>query len=129
MLRTMPKSVYDQADSAILQLVDGPRDLRFAITAAAVARDQKLGRESQPLTLLNKGKVTRFRKNGPAAFDKMVARMAEIDLGKDTDALSDSKTQLPPPTRAKGVQGVIPAIDAQVAAVAEKKNPKPSVLR
>ncbi|KXJ91164.1 ribosomal protein L17 [Microdochium bolleyi] len=128
-LRTMPKSTYDQADSAILQLVDGPRDLRFAMTAAAVARDQKLGKESQPLTLLNKQKVTRFRKNGPAAFDKMVARMAEIDLGRDTDA-ANGKTKAPSSPASKKGRGVVPAIDPEVAAAAvEGGTSKPSVLR
>ncbi|KAH7026288.1 ribosomal protein L17 [Microdochium trichocladiopsis] len=85
-LRTMPKNAYDQGDSAILQLVDGPRDLRFAFTAAAVARDRSLGRESKPLTLLNQQKVTRFRKDGEAKFDKMVERMAGINLGTPTAA-------------------------------------------
>lgn len=80
-LRTEPKSQYDQGDSAILEFVDGPRDLRFAMTAAAVARDEKLGRPSNKLTLLNREKVTRFRPNGKAAFEEMVKRVAGLGLG------------------------------------------------
>lgn len=81
MLRTEPKSRYDQGDSAILELVDGPRDLRFAMTAAAVARDERLGRPSRELTLLNRAKVTRFRPGGQTAFDDMVRRVAGLRLG------------------------------------------------
>lgn len=81
MLRTEPKSRYDQGDSAILELVDGPRDMRFAMTAAAVARDQRLGRPSNDLTLLNRNKVTRFRPDGKEAFDAMVKRVGEMRLG------------------------------------------------
>ncbi|KAI5857339.1 ribosomal protein L17 [Durotheca rogersii] len=80
-LRTAPKSVYDQGDSAILELVDGPRDLRFAMTAGAVALDTRLGRPSRPLTLLNRTKVTRYRPDGAAAFEEMVRRVATLRLG------------------------------------------------
>ncbi|KAI1806805.1 ribosomal protein L17 [Daldinia bambusicola] len=80
-LRTEPKSRYDQGDSAILELVDGPKDLRFAMTAAAVARDQRLGRAHNPLTLLNRQKVTRFRPDGQAAFDDMVKKVGALRLG------------------------------------------------
>lgn len=81
-LRTEPKSKYDQGDSAILELVDGPRDLRFAMTAAAVARDKKMGKDSTYYTLLNKKKVTQFRKNGPEAFDEMVEKVSRLSLHK-----------------------------------------------
>ncbi|KAI1105081.1 ribosomal protein L17 [Jackrogersella minutella] len=81
-LRTEPKSTYDQGDSAILELVDGPRDTRFTMTAAAVARDQKLGRESLPLTLMNRAKVTRYRTDGNSAFEVMVRKAAELNLGE-----------------------------------------------
>ncbi|KAF3057985.1 54S ribosomal protein L8, mitochondrial [Daldinia childiae] len=80
-LRTEPKSRYDQGDSAILELVDGPKDLRFAMTAAAFAREQRLGRPHNALTLLNRQKVTRFRPGGQAAFDEMVKRVEGLRLG------------------------------------------------
>ncbi|KAI0164451.1 ribosomal protein L17 [Hypoxylon sp. FL1284] len=85
-LRTEPVSQYDQGASAVLQLVDGPRDLRFAVTAAAVAQDRRLGREHRPLTLLNRQKVTRFRPGGDAAFDDMVSRVAKLNLHKGNTA-------------------------------------------
>jgi len=96
-LRTMPKNPYDQGDSAILQLVDGPKDLRFAMTAAAVARDRKLGRESRPLTLLNQAKVTRYRQDGVESFNKMVQRMAaiELDAPREESAADAVKDEAP----------------------------------
>lgn len=95
-LRTEPKSQYDQGDSAILELVDGPRDLRFAVTAAAVARDRRLGRPSTELTRRNVAKVTRFRPEGASAFQDMVKRVAGLSLGggarrKDDDGGGEGK--------------------------------------
>ncbi len=60
-LRTEPKDTYDQAPSAILELVDGPRDMRFAMTAATVARDRMLGKPHTDLTRRNMAKVTQYR--------------------------------------------------------------------
>ncbi|KAH0426167.1 50s ribosomal protein l17 [Colletotrichum camelliae] len=70
-LRTEPRNRYDQAPSAILELLDGPHDIRFGMTAKAVARDRKNGTESTELTLLNKAKVTRYRKDGDKAFEEL----------------------------------------------------------
>lgn len=72
-LRTEPKDTYSQAPSAILEFVDGPRDMRFSITAAAVARDQALGKTYTDLTKKNIEKVTRFRKNGKELFERLVS--------------------------------------------------------
>ncbi|KUI59628.1 54S ribosomal protein L8, mitochondrial [Cytospora mali] len=71
-LRTEPKDKDDQAPSAILELVDGQRDMRFAMTAAAVARDEALKQESSPITLMNVKKVTAFRKEGETEFRALV---------------------------------------------------------
>ncbi|KAI0434295.1 ribosomal protein L17 [Xylaria sp. FL1042] len=79
-LRTEPKSTYDQGASAILEFVDGPKDLRFAMTAAAVARDRALGRQSTELTLKNRAKVLRFRAEGEKTFDDMVRKIGKLDL-------------------------------------------------
>ncbi|EQB48509.1 54S ribosomal protein L8 [Colletotrichum gloeosporioides] len=76
-LRTEPRNRYDQAPSAILELLDGPRDIRFAMTAKAVARDRENGNKSSELTLKNKEKVTRYRKDGHQAFDALVKRFNE----------------------------------------------------
>ncbi|KAI1331730.1 ribosomal protein L17 [Xylariaceae sp. FL0255] len=88
-LRTEPKSAYDQGESAILQFVDGPRDMRFAMTAAAVARDKAMGYEHNEMTLKNRAKVLRYRgKNGEAQFEEMVRRAGALNLmeksGKDS---------------------------------------------
>ena len=61
MLRIEPKK-DDQAPSAILELVDGPKDMRFAMTARTLARLQKEDKEINDLTAKNIDKVTRFRK-------------------------------------------------------------------
>ncbi|KAI1271704.1 ribosomal protein L17 [Xylaria sp. FL0933] len=81
-LRTEPKSTYDQGASAILEFVDGPKDMRFAMTAAAVARDRALGREPTELTRKNRAKVLRFRPaaDGQKAFDDMVRKIGKLDL-------------------------------------------------
>ncbi|KAI1085341.1 ribosomal protein L17 [Whalleya microplaca] len=81
-LRTEPKSRYDQGESAILELVDGPRDLRFAMTAAAVARDERLGRPHTDLTKMNRRKVLRYRgADGGKTFADMVERIKDMALG------------------------------------------------
>lgn len=77
-LRTEPMNKFqqDQADSALLLFVDGPADVRFAMTAATVARDEVLGKQrSHDITLLNVKKVTAFRKNGMQEFREMVEKI------------------------------------------------------
>ncbi|POS76116.1 50S ribosomal protein L17 [Diaporthe helianthi] len=76
-LRTEPKNRHDQAPSAILELVDGERDMRFAMTAAAVARDEVLGRDSSQITKMNIKKLTAFRKDGEAEFRALVEEIKE----------------------------------------------------
>ncbi|KAK4219310.1 ribosomal protein L17 [Rhypophila decipiens] len=80
-LRTEPKDTYSQAPSAILELCDGPKDMRFAMTAATVARDRRLGQPHSELTLKNIKKVTQFRKGGMAEFEEWVKKTAELNLG------------------------------------------------
>ncbi|GKT60735.1 50S ribosomal protein L17 [Colletotrichum tofieldiae] len=77
-LRTEPRSTYDQAPSAILELVDGPRDARFMMTAKAVAFDKDSGKRHTELTKKNVSKVTRYRKDGKTAFDDMVASFRQL---------------------------------------------------
>jgi len=71
--RTEPANIYDQAEYAILEFVDGPRDSRFMMTAMAVARDRARGVESTDITKKNVEKVTRLR--GTEEFEKMVNRL------------------------------------------------------
>jgi len=79
--RTDNINSYDQAEYAVLEFVDGPRDSRFMMTAMAVARDRVQGRESNELTKQNVNKVTRFRGgaqepgSGMQEFEDMVARL------------------------------------------------------
>lgn len=76
-LRTEPKNRADQAPSAILELVDGQRDMRFAMTAATVARDEVLGRDSAHITKMNVKKVTAFRQDGEQEFRALVDEIKE----------------------------------------------------
>ena len=75
-MRTEPKNTYDQGESAILELVDGPKDSRFMMTAKAVARDRLLGKESTPVTQQNVKKVTQFR--GEEDLEAMIQRFMEL---------------------------------------------------
>lgn len=77
MLRTEPKNKADQAPSAILELVDGQRDMRFAMTAGTVARDEVLGRDSSHITKMNVKKVTAFRQDGEHEFRALVEEIKE----------------------------------------------------
>lgn len=67
----------DQAESAILELVDGPRDMRFALTAKAIAYAKKQGRELSDITLMNIKKVTQFRVNGQKELEAEVKKFEE----------------------------------------------------
>ncbi|CEN62142.1 Putative 50S ribosomal protein L17 (AFU_orthologue; AFUA_1G09410) [Aspergillus calidoustus] len=79
-LRVEPKK-DDQAASAILELVDGPKDMRFALTARTVARRREQGLEAlNELTLMNVKKVTQFRKDGVEALEREISK---LKLGKE----------------------------------------------
>ncbi|EEH46140.1 ribosomal protein L17 [Paracoccidioides brasiliensis Pb18] len=66
----------DQAPSAILELVDGPRDMRFAMTARTLARKRSEGDNSMnELTAMNVLKVTRFRPDGEKSLEREVERI------------------------------------------------------
>lgn len=67
---------HDQAPSAILELVDGPKDTRFAMVARTVARQRELGNNHvNGLTALNLRKVTAFRKGGVEALEEAIAQL------------------------------------------------------
>ncbi|MCJ1229112.1 hypothetical protein MMC12_005777 [Toensbergia leucococca] len=61
----------DQAPSAILELVDGPRDMRFAMTARTLVKERREG-EVRELTARNVRKVTRFREGGQEELERAV---------------------------------------------------------
>jgi large subunit ribosomal protein L17 len=65
----------DQAPSAILSLVDGPKDMRFYMTAKAIAKSQAEGKPLTEITAMNMHKVTKFRKNGEKALEAAVEQL------------------------------------------------------
>lgn len=66
-----------KAPTAILELVDGPKDMRFAMTARAVAREREQGRDLvHQLTRLNVKKVTQFRKNGVEVLEDAISKLS-----------------------------------------------------
>ena len=82
-LRVEPKK-DDQAPSAILELVDGPRDMRFAMTAKSLARQRASSEDAtNDVTALNVRKVTRFRPGGQSALEKEVKRIEAEQRSKN----------------------------------------------
>lgn len=83
MLRVEPKK-DDQAPSAILELVDGPRDMRFAMAARSLARQRTSKTDlSAEIAALNIRKVTRFRPDGEAALEREVKRIEKEQRSKN----------------------------------------------
>jgi len=80
----------DQAPSAILELVDGPKDMRFAMTARTIAKVRADGKDINDMTAGNISKVTRYRENGKEELEEMIQRFerlkAEGDEGGDSIA-------------------------------------------
>ena len=67
----------DQARSAMLSLVDGPKDIRFAMTAKTLLRQQREGSMMDEKTALDLRKVTRFRENGEELLEKEIQRLSD----------------------------------------------------
>lgn len=65
----------DAAESAILELVDGPKDMRFAMTAKTLAKLREDGRPVNELTAMNIRRVTRYRKDGEQELEREVTRL------------------------------------------------------
>ncbi|KAI9727109.1 MAG: hypothetical protein M1828_007310 [Chrysothrix sp. TS-e1954] len=77
-LRVEPRA-NDQAPTALLELVDGDRDMRFAITAQTVARQRVLGlKRATSQTEMNVKKVTRFRPDGARQLEQAVGLFTEM---------------------------------------------------
>ena len=71
---------HDQAPSAILELVDGPRDMRFAMTARSLVRERAAAGENaekgiRDITARNVAKVTRYRARGEMELMREVRRL------------------------------------------------------
>lgn len=73
---TEPRNRLDQAETAILEYVDGPKDTRFMMAAKTVARDRLLGRPTTFVTTTNIKKATQFR--GEKPFEDMVRKFMNL---------------------------------------------------
>ena len=73
----------DQAPSAILELVDGPKDMRFALTAKTIANIQARKHEINDMTAANIQKVTRYRPNGEEELERMVESFEKLAADGD----------------------------------------------
>jgi large subunit ribosomal protein L17 len=76
----------DQAESAILELIDGPKDMRFAMTAKTLSHLPQ-DRLPNEMTAKNVKKVTQFRENGMATLRQMVGKMTEYKEAKWDDRI------------------------------------------
>lgn len=65
----------DQARSATLCLVDGPKDMRFNMTARTLLRQHQEGLPMNEITAMNIRKVTRFREDGVAQLTRAVENL------------------------------------------------------
>lgn len=84
---TEPRHSIDQAETAILEYVDGPKDTRFMMAAKTVARDRLLGRPTTFVTTTNIKKVTQFR--GEKPFEEMVRKFMKMST-RDPDRPSNA---------------------------------------
>ena len=104
-LRVEPAKA-DAAPSAVLELVDGPRDMRFAMTARTLARLRALERDKDEaaqadggdsgrqgegharsrgwndITATNVKKVTRYRQGGEQALEKLVRQFERLGVAR-----------------------------------------------
>lgn len=82
-LRIEPEK-EDQAPSAILELVDGPKDMRLALTARTIAHARRKAEEQErefqmnDMTAHNVMKVTRYRKGGERDLDELVGKFERM---------------------------------------------------
>ncbi|KAK7532315.1 mitochondrial 54S ribosomal protein bL17m [Phyllosticta citribraziliensis] len=105
-LRIEPEK-EDQAESAILELVDSPKDIRFAMTAKVVARQRAEGLPETPLTRQNLAKVMRYRGDeGKQDFEDMVGRFKKLTAGgKEVKEVVKKKVYPDPLEPRKGKKG------------------------
>lgn len=95
LLTESPKE--DQARSAILELVDGPKDLRYYMTARTMAKDIAEGSsQHSPITLQNIAKVTRFRKDGMEALEKLAKKWSKSGGPAEEDVQLEPKKRVYP---------------------------------
>jgi large subunit ribosomal protein L17 len=86
----------DQAESAILEFVDGPRDMKFMLTARTLAYRMRNNLPMNENTALNVKKVTQYRKDGVEELRGIVARMVAQPQKYLKDANDEPNRQLKP---------------------------------
>lgn len=86
----------DQAPSAILELVDGPKDMRFALTARTIAAVREKRQQINDMTAANIQKVTRYRPNGEQDLEDMVDKFAALSAEGDNGVEEVKKKRVYP---------------------------------
>jgi large subunit ribosomal protein L17 len=82
----------DNAPSAILELVDGPKDMRFAMTAKTVLAQRDSGLKD--FTVHNVKKVTKFRPNGESELENMVEQLASMEVTEERRMMGANKERV-----------------------------------
>ena len=88
---------HDQAPSAVLELVDGPRDMRFAMTAKSLVRERLVaagddaGKGIRDITARNVVKVTRFRPQGEMELMREVRRLEKGEMRRNAALEEEEK--------------------------------------
>ncbi|TKA82310.1 hypothetical protein B0A55_01440 [Friedmanniomyces simplex] len=86
----------DQAASAILELVDGPKDMRFALTAKTIATVRQNGHKINDMTAANIAKVTNFRKDADRDLEEMVQKFERLAAEGDEEGMEIKKKRVYP---------------------------------
>lgn len=86
----------DQSPSAILELVDGPKDMRFALTAKTIAAVRGKGHEINDMTAANIAKVTRYRQNPDDDLEAMVRKFEGLAADGDEGVVEVKKKRVYP---------------------------------
>lgn len=96
----------DQAPSAILELVDGPKDMRFAMTARAVSRQREMDWDMNDITERNIRKVTQFRKGGIEALEEAVGKLnlSNSKVLEDVEGVESGLKELSNPEEEKAAE-------------------------
>lgn len=96
----------DQAPSAILELVDGPKDVRFAMTARAVSRQREMDWDMNEITERNIRKVTQFRKGGIEALEEAVSKLnlSNSKVLEDVEGVESGLKELSNPEEEKAAE-------------------------
>jgi large subunit ribosomal protein L17 len=87
----------DQAASAILELVDGPKDIRFNMTAKTIALERANGINLRDMTLKNVEKVTKFRPGGKLELEKAVKMFQQREVDEERRLYGQHQEKVYPP--------------------------------